>query len=374
MIYFDYAATCPLDEDAAKTYIKAATDYFGNTNSLHDAGSSAKLLLEKVREEFSSLLGVSKDGLFFTSGGTESNYLAIFALLSNNRKGRHIISSMAEHSSIRGTLEKLSAQGYEITYLPLQKNGRINVNDFMDSLREDTVLCAIQYANPEIGSIQPIKEIGDICKKKGILFHSDCVHAFGKVDLKPIQPYVDSYSFSAHKFYGPKGVGGIYINPRIHWRSYYPHTSHENGFRPGTVNVPGIAAMLTAAEKSYRALSKFENHVQNLRNIFIKKLQTYEDQVVIYQLPKEMQILSTIGMRIKGKEGQWVMLECNQRGYCISTGSACQVGMTIPSATMKALGVPDKEAKEFIRISFGRDTTEEDVIALANALIDIIEK
>lgn len=372
MIYFDYAATCPLDEDAAKTYLKAATEYYGNSNSLHDAGSSAKLLLEKVRENFASLLDVPKDGIYFTSGGTESNFLAIQALLSS-KKGRHVISSLAEHSSIRGTLEKLSAQGYEITYLPLQKNGRISVNDFINSLRKDTVLATIQFANSEIGSIQPIKEIGEICREKGILFHSDCVHAFGKVDLKPIKQYVDSYSFSAHKFYGPKGVGGVYMNPRINWQSYFPHTNHENGFRPGTVNVPGIAAMYTAAEKSYQMLRQQEKHFQILRDIFLNKLQPFQDKIVIYNSPKENQILSTIGMRIFGKEGQWIMLECNRRGYCISTGSACQVGMTIPSTTMKALGIPNKEAKEFIRITFGRETTKGDVLALADALIDMIQ-
>jgi cysteine desulfurase len=374
MIYFDYAATCPLDEEAAEAYVKAATAYFGNSSSLHDIGSQAKSLLEGCREELATLLDVPKEGIYFTSGGSESNYLAIHSLLSaKKKKGKHIITGMAEHSSIHGTFDKIKEQGYEVTYLPLHENGQISVQELKESVREDTVLVSIQYVNSEIGSIQPIEEIGKICVENDILFHSDCVQAFGKVNLQPAAQFINSFSISAHKIYGPKGVGAVFIDPLLNWQPYYQHVTHENGFRPGTVNVPGIAAMLTAAEKIDKNRKMNLMHNKKLRKRFTEILDPFSDQIILYNGAEESQLPSIIGMRLKGKEGQWVMLECNRSGFAISTGSACQSGLKLPSKTMKALRIPDKEAKEFIRISFGKDTKENEVIALATKLADIIK-
>jgi cysteine desulfurase len=366
--YFDYAASCPLDEEAAAAYVKASAEYYGNASSLHDMGEKAHRLLEHCRAEFGKFFGVSKDGVYFTGGGSEGNFLGIQALLSASpKKGKHIVTGMAEHSSVANTMEKCRKSGYEVTSVRLGPDGRIDPDAFRDALREDTVLASIQHGNPEIGTIQPIAEMSGMCKERGILFHTDCVQTFGKTDIAEIAPLVDSLTISGHKFYGPKGVGAVYVNPGLAWTPFYPGTTHEHGFRPGTVNVPGIAAMAVAAKKAVEQMERQARHFAGLRETFIRSLSPAKQNFIIY----ESDLPSTVGMRIKGLEGQFVMLECNRRGFAISTGSACSVHLQPPSKTMTAMGVAGKEAKEFIRISFGRDTTADNVKQLGETLVKI---
>lgn len=372
MIYFDYAATCPLDREAAEAYVKAATEYYGNSRSLHDIGNQAHNLLENCRKQLSLLLGVDSDGLYFTSGGSESNFLAIQSLIQSPlKKGKHIISGMAEHSSVESTLEKLKEDGYEITYLPFNENGIIDVEELKQSLRPDTICISIQHGNPEIGTLQPIAEIHAICQREQIRFHSDCVQTFGKVDLKEISRLVDSFSISGHKIYGPKGIGILYLSPKIAWKPFYPGVTHEKGMRPGTVNVPAIAAMTVAAEQLEARRDSLHQHYDKLRKRFIRLLKNKRENFVFYEFAN--QLPSTIGLRVRGLEGQWIMLELNRLGFAISTGSACQIGLLSPSKTMKALGVAAKEAKEFIRISFGKKTTIEDVENLGESILSIVK-
>lgn len=373
MKYFDYAASCPLDKEAAEVYVKSATQYYGNSSSLHDTGSDASTLLENCRSEWAGMLQVQKEGIYFTASGSESNFLAIQALLTAKlKKGKHIITSLAEHSSIHSTLEKLRQENdYEVTKLPLNSKGLIELDDLREAIREDTVLISIQHGNSEIGTLQPIEEISVFCKENEILFHSDCVHTFGKVNISWIAKLVDSLSISGHKFYGPKGTGAVYINPYLNWAPYFPNTSHERGFRPGTVNVPSIAAMTVAAQKANKKLDMNAQHYENLREAFITALEPIIGQYTIHGSESSTQLPSTIGMRIQGIEGQLLMLECNRRGFAISTGSACQVGMLTISKTMNAMGITGKDAKEFIRISFGWDTSESDTDALGKALVKI---
>ncbi|MFE8696862.1 IscS subfamily cysteine desulfurase [Cytobacillus sp. FJAT-53684] len=373
MKYFDYAATCPLDKDAAEVYVKAATEYYGNTRSLHDIGSQANELLENCRREIAQLLGVVKEGIYFTSGGSEGNFLAIHALLSA-KKGKHIITGIAEHSSITSTIEKLTEeQQYEVTALPFNQQGHIDIEQLRNAIRKDTALICIQHGNPEIGTKQPIEEIGWLAKEKDILVHSDCVQSFGKTDLQRVAQSVDSLSISGHKFYGPKGTGAVYIHPRLNWNGYYPNASHEKGFRPGTLNVPAIAAMTVAAQKVYQKLDQNHSHYYLLRETFLNALEPIKNQFVVYKTDDSLQLPSTIGMRVLGIEGQWMMLECNRYGFAISTGSACQTGMKSSSKTMMALGVSGKMAKEFIRISFGLETTKEDAKELGESIVKIVQ-
>ncbi|MBP1913892.1 IscS subfamily cysteine desulfurase [Lederbergia galactosidilytica] len=367
--YFDYAATCPLDQEAAQLYVQTATDFFGNTSSLHDTGGQAQQLLETCRKEFAHMLKVHEEGIYFTSGGSEGNFLAIQALLSSPIKsGNHIITSIAEHASIHSTLEKCKQNGYEVTAIPLNQDGHIDVETLTDAIRKETVLITIQAANSEIGTSQPIKEIGKICRDNGILLHSDCVQAFGKLDMQEMVQSVDSLAISGHKFYGPKGVGVVYLSPHLHWHPFYPNTTHEGGFRPGTVNVPGIAATTLAAQKTIAHMEEQYHHSLKLRKVFLETINAKGKQIVVY--PSDLP--SIIGLRMKGIEGQLIMLECNRAGYAISTGSACQVGSQAPIKTMTALGIIGKPAKEFIRISFGKNTKVEDVQQLGETLIKIL--
>lgn len=374
MIYFDYAATTPLDPEAAKVYLQAATEFYGNSSSLHDIGGNASALLENCREELANLVNVDKSGLFFTSGGSESNFIAIEALLSAPKKqGNHIISGVAEHSSIHGTLNRLKRMGYEITLLPLNSSGLIDIGELEDAIRPETVLITIQHVNSEIGTIQPIEKIAHICKENNIHFHSDFVQSFGKINLSTVAPLLSSFSFSGHKIYGPKGVGGVYIDPSISWRPFFPGGSHEKGLRPGTVNGPGIAAMTVAAQQIFPSISETFYHYAELRKALLEALRPIKEWVQVFEA-EGAQLPSIIGLRVAGIEGQWVMLECNRLGFAISTGSACQVGMQSPSKVMKALGVSDEQAKEFIRISFGRLTSIEDVLELGKALVGIVKE
>ncbi|MDN3020202.1 IscS subfamily cysteine desulfurase [Paenibacillus sp. BSR1-1] len=376
MIYFDFAATTPLDKDAAEVYLKVATEYYGNASSLHDIGGQSSALLDNCREELAQILGVDKKGLFFTSGATEGNFLALEALLSAPlKKGNHIIAGMAEHSSIHGELRRLEKAGYEITLLPFDGPGLIDIQKLANEIKPETILVAVQHVNSEIGTIQPVEAVAEICKAHQIHFHSDCVQAFGKMDLKSITPLVSSISFSGHKIYGPKGIGGVYINPRIHWDPFFPGGSHESGFRPGTVNVPAIAGMTVAAQKIIGQISSNHDTFTLLRNTFIEALTPIKDRVVVYGTDEaESQLPNIIGLRISGIEGQWMMLECNRLGFAISTGSACQIGMQSPAKVTQALRLSTEEAKQFIRISFGKSTTVEEVLQLAKSIVKIVQE
>lgn len=372
MKYFDYAATCPLDKDAAEIYLKMATDYFGNSSSLHDIGGQSAQLLENCRDTFARLLGVEKRGLFFTSGGSESNFLAIEALLTAQKKsGKHIITTMAEHSSIHGTLKRLERDGFEITYLPFTSTGRISIEALKEAIREDTVLITIQHTNSEIGTIQPIEGISKLCQEYTIHFHCDFVQGLGKSESMNLAKWVSSFSFSSHKFYGPKGVGGVFIQPNINWTSFFPGTSHESGLRAGTVNLPGIVAMTVAAEKTIGQMTESRNRFAQLREAFIQSLEPIREMVTIHGSTGEEQFPGIIGFSIEGIEGQWLMLECNRLGNAISTGSACSAGMQTPSKTMQALGFTGKKGKEFARVSFGRSTQVEDVEKLGQNIVNI---
>lgn len=373
MIYFDFAATTPLDSEAAEVFVQASTEFFGNSSSLHDIGGQSQDLLENCREEMANLLGVNKKGLYFTSGGSEGNFLAIEALLSAPKKaGKHIIAGIAEHSSIHGVLNRL--EGYNITYLPLNSSGLIDVEELERSITPESVLVTVQHVNSEIGTIQPIEDIALICRENDIHFHSDFVQSFGKIDIKKIAPLVSSFSFSGHKIYGPKGVGGVYIDPGISWRAFFPGGSHERGFRPGTVNVPAIASMTAAAQKIHDQLAQSHDRFLELRATLMESLDPIKESVHIFEAAPGSQLPSIIGLRIAGIEGQWMMLECNRYGFAISTGSACQIGMQAPAKVTQALGLSPQEAKEFIRISFGRTTKREDVVKLGETIVDIVKK
>ncbi|MCP8967306.1 IscS subfamily cysteine desulfurase [Ectobacillus ponti] len=371
MIYLDYAATTPMLEESLDTYVQAARTYYGNEQSLHDTGSDAAALLKLCRSTLAKLIGGEARGIYFTSGGSESNYLALHSLLTaHEAKGRHIVTTPLEHASIRNYFQELAKTGYDITYLPVDAAGCVDLSQLEQSLREDTVLVSIQHANSEIGTIQPIARIGKLLKEYGILFHTDCVQTFGKLPIQAEEMGIDSLSISAHKLYGPKGVGACYISPRVCWKPLFDGTSHENGFRPGTVNVPGIAAFLTAAQYSCQGMTQEAVRMQHLRKLLLAELAEVPSVSV---LGHPEQVLPHIaGLLIHGMEGQYTMLECNRRGIAISVGSACQIGKQEPSRAILALGRTAAEAKQYVRLSFGRHTTEQHIREVAASLQAII--
>ncbi|HHQ8910122.1 TPA: IscS subfamily cysteine desulfurase [Bacillus cereus] len=366
MIYLDYAATTPMSAEALQTYTKAASQYFGNEQSLHDIGGTASSLLQVCRKTFAEMIGGKEQGIFFTSGGSESNYLAIQSLLNAQNK-KHIITTPMEHASIRSYFQTLQSKGYTITEIPVDKNGLIRLIDLEAAITEDTVLASIQHGNSEIGTVQNIAEIGALLKKYNVLFHSDCVQTFGKLPIHVFEMGIDSLSVSAHKIYGPKGVGACYINPQVRWTEIFPGTSHEKGFRPGTVNVPGIAAFLTAAENILKNQQEESLRFKGLRSYFLEQIRTLPLKIEVEGHSASC-LPHIIGVTIKGIEGQYTMLECNRRGIAISTGSACQVGKQEPSKTMLAIGKTYEEAKQYVRFSFGQQTTKDQIDTTIHAL------
>ena len=369
MHYFDYAATTPTCREAADIWVSVSQQHFGNTTSLHDAGGDAQHVLSFGRTTLSRLLGIRPDGLYFTSGGTESNSLALVSLAQSARKkGKHIILSAAEHPSLHSAAIYLKQIGFRISYVPFTQNGLVDLQALQNAITDDTTVVSVQHCNPEIGTIQPIKELGAFLRPKGIYLHSDCVQSFGKLPLEDIGPLVDSLSVSSHKVHGPKGVGAVYIDPKIRTVPLFRGATQEKGFRGGTVNVPGIAAFAAAAELARPEPAKYAE----LRTLFLGILARHEDLFTVYGSTEDTeQLPQIIGLGVKHLEGQWVMLELNRRGFAVSTGSACQVGQQQSSMTMGAMNIPAHSAKGLVRISFGETSTEENVAQLAEALLEV---
>lgn len=369
MNYFDYAASTPLHPEAALVYTTLATSCYGNTSSLHEVGAEAQNMLAYCRSELANKLGVEAAGVYFTSGGTESNLLSIISLAkAHAHKGKHIISTLGEHPSVDSALEYLKEDGFEITKIPFTADGFVDLHLFKKAIRPDTVLVSVQHVNPEIGSIQPLEDIAKITKEHGILLHSDCIQSFGKIDLTATADLVDSLTISAHKLYGPKGVGVAYIHPRHRIVPVFPGLVHESAFRGGTVNVPGIASFIEATKQNQDMNELFDL----FRNAFLEKIGQHPELFTVYSCnDKDKQLPHIIGLRAHQVEGQLMMLELNRRGFAISTGSACQVGQQHASKVMMALQIDPQRAKEFIRISFGASTTLESVHALADSMIQV---
>jgi cysteine desulfurase len=368
MIYLDYAATTPMSEKALQTYVEAASAYFGNASSLHDIGSAAERLLTLCRRELAYIINGEERGVYFTSGGTEANILAVRSLVNAHRhRGNHLITTEIEHASLYHLFKQLEMEGFSVTYLPVDRFGQIRLHDLQRAITPKTILASIQHANSEIGTIQPIAEIGQLLRRHGVIFHSDCVQTFGKIRIDVKKMCIDSLSISAHKIYGPKGVGAVYIDPRINWQPCFPNATHEYGFRPGTVNVPGIASFITAAQHICENIEAEQTRFEQLRRYFLAMIREKQLPITIEGHPC-MRLPHIIGLSVHGVEGQYVMLECNRDRIAISTGSACQIGKQAPSRTMLAVGKTEEEAKQLIRVSFGKWTTKNDIDQLISSL------
>lgn len=371
MINFDHSATTPLDRKAADVYETVATTLYGNMNSLHDIGGKASRLLERSRVRLAEQLDVAPHRLYFTASGTESNLLAITQLaLGQKERGMHIVMSRGEHPSVDSAVAFLETIGFRVTSIPLQRNGIVDLDALKRAMTDETTVLIVQHANPEIGVIQPIEQLSYLAKRYGAALLVDAVQTFGELDVSDITPYVDALTIASHKIYGPKGVAAAYIRPRVRWSPLFPGLTHESGFRGGTVNVPGIVSFVTASTEALRTRIERQERYKRLRERFLQPLRkTFGERLTVYEHPTE-QLPHIIGFGIYPIEGQLLMLRLNEKGYAISTGSACQVGMQVASKAMYALGVSEDRAKEFVRVSFGRDTTEEEIDGLAQAIID----
>lgn len=358
MIYLDYAATTPIRKEALDAFVQASETYFGNPSSLHDRGVEASDMLEKCRLIWAEMIHGDKKGIYFTSGGTESNQLAVMSLLAGNReRGNHIITTEVEHSSLYHLFKQLDGDGYDVTFLPLNERGVVDLEVVRKAIRPSTVLAAIHHGNSEVGFVQPIDKLGKLFHESNVIFHVDCVQTFGHLPIDVKRIGIDSLSISSHKIYGPKGTGLAYINPRLKWRSQVEHTTHENGFRPGTVDVPSIVSFSVAGQLAMKERETKTDQYASLRSRFVERLHEELPQVRVIANEND-QLQHIIGLVFPKVEGQYVMLECNKRRIHVSTGSACQVGMQSPSRTLLSIGMDETKAKQLVRISFGKETSE----------------
>ncbi|OWR31987.1 cysteine desulfurase [Saccharibacillus sp. O23] len=378
MIYLDYAASSPLCEEALETLTTMSRDVYANASSLHDGGGRAAHVLERSREFIAGALGGQTEGLFFTSGGTESNLLAIASLArALPPQRRHVLTSVLEHHSVKLAVAGLIELGCEVDYVRPDASGRIGPEQIEPLLRLDTGLVSIQHANSETGLVQDLAAIAALLHSRGILLHTDAVQSFGKLRFSARELGVDALSISGHKVQGPKGVGAVYIRPGAPFVPAYPGALHESGFRPGTVNVPSIAAFAAAAVHTCDRIEQRTAHYirlrEQLREAFRSRgLSAY---LVVDRLPGDApNVLPHIaGCAGLGYEGQYVMLECNRKGLCISTGSACSSGHHAVPETLTALGLPEREGHSFFRVSFGPETKERHVERLVQALCELEE-
>ncbi|MGE7593040.1 IscS subfamily cysteine desulfurase [Peribacillus frigoritolerans] len=368
MIYLDYAATTPIDEEALDVFSQASRKFFGNASSLHDIGSEAARLLDMSRQQLAEMLNIKKEGIIFTSGGSESNMLAIDTFIASKPSWQnHLIVSRTEHASLANFVEKLEQDGFEVTYLRHLKDGRVDIEHLQECMSERTCLVIVQHVNSEIGVIQPIEQISEIVRKHQAFFHVDCVQSFAKLPLGKIAASCDGLSVSSHKVYGPKGTGAV-IFPAIHQlKASVPNITHEYGFRPGTVDVPGIASFVTAAKKLGDIMEDERKRISALRKQLIQRLTERKIDFQIIEAKYE-QLPHILALTFAGLQGQYIMLELNQKGFAVSTGSACQIGKQDPSKTMMAIGKSEDEAHQFVRFSFGKNTTADDIHKLADCI------
>lgn len=372
VIYLDYAATTPMSEDALYVFNEAVKKFYGNPSSLHDIGSQAKGVLDVCRTQWQGMINGEENSIYFTSGGSESNILAILSLVDGNiDKGNHLITTEVEHSSVYHAFKKLEKDGFDVTYLPINNEGLICLKQLQNAIKQETVLASIHHGNSEIGVVQQITEIGEVLHENNVIFHTDTVQTFGELLIDVKASKVDSLSVSSHKLYGPKSTGMCYINPNVKWGMQIEGTTHEGGFRPGTVDVPSILAFTTAAQQVMKEMDAQQAKYKRLRARFVSGIKRMTNKVIVEggganQLPQ------IIGLSFLQVQGQHIMLECNRYGIAISTGTACQVGQQSPSRTMMSIGKTAEEAMQFVRISFGKMTTESEVDDAVRVLTKII--
>ncbi|MED4438871.1 IscS subfamily cysteine desulfurase [Bacillus sp. FSL K6-4563] len=363
LVYLDYAASTPVSEEALHVFQQLSKDCYGNASSLHDAGGRANDILTYSRQSIAAILEGEPEGIYFTNGGTESNLLAIQSMANGLPADRqHVITTSVEHPSVHHAVKSLERLGAKVTIIEPNQDGIITQDILKDALLPETGLVSIQHANSETGIIQPLAELAPILKERHILFHTDAVQTFGKVRVSIKELGVDAVSISSHKVYAPKGAGAVYMGAHVPWKPLYSSAVQENGFRPGTVNVPCIGAFAAASEQLILKLDEQKRQNEQLRDYFLQQLKMRQLPVrTLQNNGNRLMLPHIIGCFFEGFEGQYVMLACNRHGICISTGSACASGYHHPSPAVKALHVSDRDALQFIRLSFGSKSSKEDI-------------
>jgi cysteine desulfurase len=375
MIYLDYNATTPLCKPARDAMLPYLDEFFGNASSIHQAGRHARAAIDTARDKIAGLLRAKPHEIIFTSGGTESCNLAVFGLARcRSSRGGHIVSSKAEHHAVLNSIEHLEKhEGFEVTWLNLSENGMVDLDQLADSIRPETRLVSIMTANNETGVTQPMSEISKICRERGALLHSDMVQAFGKIDVLAVAGLVDAASFGAHKFYGPKGSGFLFLRSGLSIQPIMFGGAHENERRPGTENVAAIAGMAAAAEfvlanrqmEQDRQL-KLRDELWNLISQNVPDAKLNGDET--------LRLANTLNVSLLGIDSETLLIALDLEGVCASSGSACMVGSVVASHVLLAMGLPMERASSAVRFSLGKQTSTDEIERAADAIDRIFNR
>jgi cysteine desulfurase len=375
-IYMDNHATSPLDPRVLEAMMPYLTGVFGNAASRnHSFGWEAEAAVEKAREQVAKLIGATAKEIIFTSGATESNNLALKGIAEMYReRGNHIITQVTEHKAVLDTCKRLEKSGYRVTYLPVKADGLVDLDDLKRAFDEKTILVSIMFANNEIGVVQPVAEIGKLCRERGVLFHTDGVQAAGKIPIDVNAMNIDVLSLSGHKLYGPKGVGALYVrrrNPRVQISEQINGGGHERGMRSGTLNVPGIVGLGKACEIAREEMAAEGERLRKLRDKLKAKFESSLDYVHVNG-SMEHRLPNNLNMSFVYVEGESLLMGIND--VAVSSGSACTSATLEPSYVLKALGLGDDVAHSSIRFGLGRFNSEAEVDYVADKVIDIVQK
>ncbi len=372
-IYADNAATTKMSRTAIDAMLPYMEEVYGNPSSLYVIGQKAKDALDDARQRVARVLNCEPREVYFTSGGSEADNQAIISAARwGEKKGKkHIISTTFEHHAVLHTLKKLEKEGFEVTLLDVHSNGIVTPQQVADAIRDDTALVTIMYANNEIGTVQPIREIGEICRSRGVPFHTDAVQAMGHVSVDTKRDNIDMLSFSAHKFHGPKGVGVLYAKKGIPLVNIIEGGAQERGKRAGTENVPGIMGMAAALEEAAAGLDAYTAHMVPLRDRLIAGL----DEIPYGELngDRQTRLPGTVNFCFEGIEGESLLLLLDDKGISASSGSACTSGSLDPSHVLLAIGRPHEVAHGSLRLSLGDDVTEEQVDYMIKSVKEVVE-
>ena len=374
MIYLDNAATTKTAPEVVEAMLPYFTEHYGNPSSIYSLGAESKKAVTEAREKIAACLGVETNEIYFTAGGSESDNWAIKATAeAYKEKGKHIITSKIEHHAVLHTCQYLEKQGYEVTYIDVDEQGILDLEMLKKSIRPDTILISVMTANNEIGTIQPLKEIGAIAKEHGILFHTDAVQAFGQIPIDVEECHIDMLSASGHKLNGPKGIGFLYIRKGVKIRSFVHGGAQERSRRAGTENVPGIVGLGVAAERAFRLMEEKSKKEIELRDYLIGRI---EKEIPYCRLngDRTKRLPNNVNFSFEFIEGESMLIMLDMKGICASSGSACTSGSLDPSHVLLAIGLPHEKAHGSLRMTLSEENTKEEMDFVVDNIKEIVKR
>lgn len=371
-IYLDNGATTKTDEEVIKEMLPYLSENYGNPSSIYKLGRENKKAVEEARDKVAKALNCEPNEIYFTAGGSESDNTAIRGIAySYKKKGNHIITSKIEHPAVLETCKQLEKEGFEVSYIGVDQNGILDLEELKKEIKPTTTLISIMFANNEIGTIEPIKEIGEIAKENNIIFHTDAVQAVGNVKIDVKELNIDALSLSGHKFYGPKGIGALYVRKGIKFDKFINGGHQERNKRAGTENVPGIVGLGKAIELAYEDLEEHNKKIKELRDYYVEQV---EEKIPYIKIngDKERRLPGNSNISFRFIEGEGLLLNLDLKGICASSGSACTSGSLDPSHVLLAIGLPHEIAHGSLRVSIGKYNTKEEIDYLVESLVEIV--